>query len=744
MEQKIDNQLKYCNMEKYIGGNEINNYNITIYQESEREFVVTHNANIKPVSYFTGRELELQELRQRIEEGRKSVLVSGMGGIGKTQICRELFNEYYNRQMKDKKGEFRHIGYIEYDGDMGSSLVKCLRYKEQADPKLNQEAAWKELEDLALKGKMLLFIDNVNKSMNEDTGFQRLNHIPGAVVITSRQVWFSDEFELYKIGLLDKEQCKKIYEKIRFENSGRKVKPEEVQDLEYIIENLAGKHTITVQLLANLARAKVWGVKKLKEELGIKGFKLQFHKNGKLINIQKSYEILYNLSGLTEAEQNILEAFSVFPYIPLAAETCNQWLLADAGVSEDDDILTGLYEKGWLQFDMEHESYSLHPVFAKFIYEKCKPGVEAHHGLIEACQKCLEIPGSGSAMECQKYIPFAENIIEKMDMEQICFIDILAYLLKYTGQYKKAELLYRKICRIKERTIGNETPNTAISYNDLAMVYEYQGKYIKAEEFYKKSLRIRKKTLGEENEYTAISYNNLAMVYKRQGKFKEAEALLEKSLCIFKKVLGGQNLYVDISYNNLAWVYESQKKYKEAEILFEKSLEIKKSIYGEEHPNTAIGYNNMAMVYCMQGEYKKAEELFGRSIKISERELGEGHPNTAINYNNLAEVYIYQGKYIIAEKFCKKSLCIREQLLGTEHQDTIISYSNLAYIYEKQGRYKEALCYYLRAYRIGVTNPDLNDLYVQVFYENLKMVYTKNNPEGDFEQWLEEEMRETE
>ena len=71
MEQKIDNQLKYCNMEKYIGGNEINNYNITIYQESEREFVVTHNVNIKPVSYFTGRELELQELRQRVEEGRK-------------------------------------------------------------------------------------------------------------------------------------------------------------------------------------------------------------------------------------------------------------------------------------------------------------------------------------------------------------------------------------------------------------------------------------------------------------------------------------------------------------------------------------------------------------------------------------------------------------------------------------------------------------------------------------------------
>ncbi len=50
----------------------------------------------------------------------------------------------------------------------------------------------------------MLFIDNVNKSISEDTGLQRLNHIPGAVIITSRQASFSDEFELYRIGFLNK------------------------------------------------------------------------------------------------------------------------------------------------------------------------------------------------------------------------------------------------------------------------------------------------------------------------------------------------------------------------------------------------------------------------------------------------------------------------------------------------------------------------------------------------------------
>lgn len=313
----------------FVGRDKITN--IIMFQESEREFVVTHNVSIKPVSYFTGRETELHELRERIEAGRKSVLVSGMGGIGKTHICRKLFEEYLNRHAEDKNGPFRHIGYIEYNGDMGSSLQNCLKFKQQDSPEQNQEAAWRELEYLASDGKLLLFVDNVDKTISVDSGLQRLKGIPGAVVLTSRQASFSDEFEPYRIGFLDMEQCKEIYGKIRFEGSNKKVDSEEDEDLEYVIESLAGRHTITVELLAHLARTKRWSVKGLREELEQKGFRLTFHKDGELVNIQESYEKLYNMSELTKAEQNILEAFSVFPYIPLAAGTCNDWLLDDAG-----------------------------------------------------------------------------------------------------------------------------------------------------------------------------------------------------------------------------------------------------------------------------------------------------------------------------------------------------------------------------------------------------------------------------
>lgn len=478
MDQHIDNNLWRCDIGEYTGGNTTKNYyNILLLQDKEREFVVTHHADIKPVSYFTGRETELKELRQRIEEGRKSVLVSGMGGIGKTHICRKLFEEYYIRHdAEDGKGSFCHIGYIEYNGDMGSSLQHCLKYKKQEQEEANLEAAWRELEYLASEGSLLLFIDNVDKSGGEDPGLERLNTIPDAIILTSRQVSFSDAFEPYRIGFLEREQCIAVYERIRFDGSERKISAQEIPDLEYVIEKLAGRHTITVEHLAHLARTKTWTVKKLREQLVRNGFRLQFHKNGELINIQQSYEALYDLSKLTEAEQNILEAFSLFPYLSLAAETCNEWMLADAGASEDDDILIGLYQKGWLQFDISQESYALHPVFAQFIYEKCKPGAEMHRGLIAACKNYLEVPESGLAFECQTYIPFAESIVEKLhledDIEQVSFIFALGYLLYYIAEYEKAGELYKKIRRTSERILGEEHPLTAMSYNNLASVYD--------------------------------------------------------------------------------------------------------------------------------------------------------------------------------------------------------------------------------------------------------------------------------
>ena len=66
----------------------------------------------------------------------------------------------------------------------------------------------------------------------------------------------------------------------------------------------------------------------------------------------------------------------------------------------------------------------------------------------------------------------------------------------------------------------------------------------------------------------------------------------------------------------------------------------------------------------------------------------------------------------------------------------------MAVLYESQGEFKIALNYYLKAYRIlflkfGLQHPD-----TQIVYENMKVSYFELNPEGNFNQWLEEKKQE--
>ncbi len=85
--------------------------------------------------------------------------------------------------------------------------------------------------------------------------------------------------------------------------------------------------------------------------------------------------------------------------------------------------------------------------------------------------------------------------------------------------------------------LGEDHPDTANSYNNLAYNLEAQGKYADAEPLYQRTLVIVEKTLGPEHPYVARSLNNLAGLYKAQGRYSEAEPLYQRSLANQKNAL---------------------------------------------------------------------------------------------------------------------------------------------------------------------------------------------------------------
>ena len=238
--------------------------------------------------------------------------------------------------------------------------------------------------------------------------------------------------------------------------------------------------------------------------------------------------------------------------------------------------------------------------------------------------------------QCELFLPHTFVCSELIEQYQLFSVET-AYLLNQTGfylteraRYQEAEPLLQRALAIREQQLGAKHPDTAMSLNNLAELYREQGEYREAEPLYERALAICEQQLGEEHPSTATSLNNLAGLYQDQGKYEQAEPLYERALAIREEQLGATHPSTATSLNNLAHLYHNQGKYEQAELLYERALAIREEQLGAMHPSTAQSLNNLASLYWSQGKYTEAEPLYERALAIREEQLGKEHPNTKV------------------------------------------------------------------------------------------------------------------
>jgi CHAT domain-containing protein len=231
------------------------------------------------------------------------------------------------------------------------------------------------------------------------------------------------------------------------------------------------------------------------------------------------------------------------------------------------------------------------------------------------------------------------------------------------GAYAKAEPLFLRALAIREKALGADHPDAAISLNKLAELYRNQGAYAKAEPLFLRALAIWEKALGADHPNSATSLSSLALLYQSQGFYGKAEPLYLRALAILEKALGAEHATTAFSLNNLGGLYYEQGAYAKAEPLYLRSLAIREKALVPDHPDLAINLNNLALLYYSQGAYAKAEPLYLLSLAITKKALGPDHPNTARSLNNLALLYRSQGAYTKAGPLLRRGIAAQSRFL---------------------------------------------------------------------------------
>jgi tetratricopeptide (TPR) repeat protein len=186
------------------------------------------------------------------------------------------------------------------------------------------------------------------------------------------------------------------------------------------------------------------------------------------------------------------------------------------------------------------------------------------------------------------------------------------------GKYSEAQALFRKAISEIEETQGPEALVLAAPLDNLGRLYRDQEQFDlnAAEPLLKRALSIREKALGPDHPDTAITLSNLSLLSFYQHKPQSAEQFAARALPTQEKTYGADSLEVSTTLNRLGLAQRDQRKFSEAERSLQQALSIREKKLTPNHEWIAISLDNLASVYLAEGKANLAKPLVLRAQGI--------------------------------------------------------------------------------------------------------------------------------
>lgn len=328
--------------------------------EKPIEYMTVHSgllqSSVLPRHRFFGREEALFDLRELAVAQRKC-LISGIGGIGKTELLRQLLRLCEEERLADK------IAVVPYHGGLAESFVRALTNRST----METEEVFRSIlagicADACAGNRVLILIDDMNLSAEEDPDLLELEKLPCGILITSRRSSL-EGFEVYRLDAPSVTTGTLIFR----DNYGHPMTREDRELLRQMLKNEDICHPLTLNLMARAAGNHEWSVARLLEHLQTEGKNLIWMEKDRVLRTSRIYNQLYSLLKVPEDYRTIAELFTLLP-----SDSYSEAYLTELfpGLAGEDlgEKLRVLADGGWL--DALNDGYAMHPLVAECLRRK--------------------------------------------------------------------------------------------------------------------------------------------------------------------------------------------------------------------------------------------------------------------------------------------------------------------------------------------------------------------------------------
>ncbi len=632
---------------------------------------------------FVGREADLGTLALALKEGGtaavgQSTAVTGLGGIGKSQLASEFayrYGQYF-------AGGVFWLGFADPNA-IPAEIATCGR-------NLNLHA---DFTNLPLDGQVslvasawygelprLLIFDNCEDERVLETWLPR----GGAcrVLVTSRRDTWSLHLGVHalSLGVLARSESLALLRKHRpdlaADDPVLDAIAAELGDLPLAL-HLAGsylaryRHTPSSEPAAYLEAVRQPDLLEHRS-LTIEGVSPTGHEQ----HVARTFALSYDrLQPTDEVDQMALVTLPRAAWFAPGEAIPRELLRASAGVDATDEAATLRFEDGLVRLrelgllSEQALGVVVHRLLAAFVCSEAGDA-QTHRGCVELAvlAEAHTLNGVGypaPLLAWQPQLRFVAEGAAKADSKLATFLLIeLGYHLNMVADFAGAMAAHQRAIAIAERIFGPEHPNVAAAIDYLGRVLSDMGDLRGAKAAYERALRIGERALGSEHPNVAGIINNLGLVLKDLGELAGAKAAFERALEFAEVSFGPDDPKVATSANNLGMVLQALGDLAGARAAYERALRIDQGSFDPDHPVIATRLSNLGSVLHDLEDLAGAKVALQSALEIGERVYGPDHPAVATYVNNLGGVLQDLGDLAGARAAFERALKLGEASFG--------------------------------------------------------------------------------
>lgn len=658
---------------------------------------------------FVGRNKDLEELQNILEE-KKVVFLSGIGGIGKTELAKRY--AYLNQKEYDRIIFISFSNSVEETICSNDILIQNEAWEENSTESLFESRMRVMKKDLT--GNDLFILDNFD--VDKDDNLEYLLECRCKFIITSRNDFRDYNYPQMNIEKIEDEE--EVLELFSVYNQ-KEYSQREWKSISSIIQ-LVDNHTMTVELISKYLRdteespSQLLG--KLMEKEGITSLQemeVKHRKDKKMSieNIDTHLLILFQISNFSDVESELMRSLALLGYIRILRSS----FLKYCNVIQKEECLEHLIKTGWIEYDEKTEKISLHQIILDLVYNHMKPTAQNCPNIVEAMSNYLleelkdPIEKDNRSRLCRSFMTRLRG--NSLAYAKLCVLhghysnmNLAERICLESKELEAKNLLYqiyrwklRKIAVYDDVFIAKKNADIAYYENKIKEVLDLTEKALQYAKDYSLDKTYQLKVRAEIGKQLNLVAGRPFVCMPVKLKEKMKQLLYEKIIALYQEA---EILFSDAILDNkekIALLEQILRFYYLGDFpvdldklyFYQQMKDMLKEQEGEINDFQDIKLEDVAEKAYLQKEYNKA-------LTYYKQVLEKGTENTKNVLEQMSDIYVHQLNISKAIECLEQIKDMDKKCIAKSKKDTIYetsAYFNLIETLSKKNRKTEVKKY---------------------------------------------------